>query len=774
MTLLLAWVLFPIVLGLICLGCGLLLRRVGGSHLPGPLLLPAGFAVVIVTASLATQSGRTASLATPAVVAFGIMGLGLSFPWKRATEAWAFVGAGGAFAAYAAPIVLSGQATFAGYIKLDDTATWLAIADRTIGHGRSLAGLAASSYQARLNEYIGQTGYPVGSVAPLGVSHQLVRVDAAWLFQPYLAFQAALLALVLYTSVGRLIRSPWARALVAFVAAQATLLYGYALWGSVKELVTVPLIALLAVLVASLFRAPVRLLTAVPLAVTSAALLAVLNVGGGVWLGLALLPTLALAFRLPLLSFAVRAAIFSGLTLVLSLPTLQTSRSFYGPASHTLTSGAELGNLKGPLSRLQLFGIWLKGDFRDRPHDLTVTYILIAVVAAAALVALAAAVWKRAGELLLYAAVSVVGYLLLARVGSPWVDAKALATASPAPVAAGMAAAAFIFERGRRVEGAVVAAAIAGGVLWSNALAYHVVWLAPHARLAELERIGHRFSGDGPTLTTDAELYGVRYFLRGMDPDGVGIYGSRSAVQIYGGENVDVDRLGLDSLLVYRTLVLRRSPVASRPPSAFALVWQGRYYEVWQHSAGAPRILRHLPLGSSNQASSTPNCKDVLRLAALATRSGGRLTTVIRPAAVVKALGSPALDVDLTGRFRLSTAVDIPAAGRYGVWIGGSFRARLEVSIDGRRVGVARYHLEHQGNFILLGYMSLGVGRHEIAIDYSGPDVIHPGSGGDPVTTTGPLVIAPGTADRPVQYVQPQNARTLCGKSLDWVEAVAP
>src|SRR5262249_45370723 len=99
--------------------------------------------------------------------------------------------------------------------------------------------------------------------------------------------------------------------------------YGYSLWGSVKELTTVPLIALSALLVAALFREPGPVLAVLPLAVTSSALLAVLNVGGGVWLGLVLLPTLILALRLPLLAFAARASTFTVVTLALSLPTLQ-------------------------------------------------------------------------------------------------------------------------------------------------------------------------------------------------------------------------------------------------------------------------------------------------------------------------------------------------------------------------------------------------------------------------------------------------------------------
>ena len=70
------------------------------------------------------------------------------------------------FAVYAAPIVLSGEPTFAGFIKLDDTATWLALTDRVMEHGRDLDGLAPSSYEATLRFNLGD-GYPVGVFLPL-------------------------------------------------------------------------------------------------------------------------------------------------------------------------------------------------------------------------------------------------------------------------------------------------------------------------------------------------------------------------------------------------------------------------------------------------------------------------------------------------------------------------------------------------------------------------------------------------------------------------------
>ena len=50
---------------------------------------------------------------------------------------------------------------------------------------------------------------------PLGVGHQLLAYDIAWLYQPYLAFMAALLALALYALLERVVDSRWLRAAFA-------------------------------------------------------------------------------------------------------------------------------------------------------------------------------------------------------------------------------------------------------------------------------------------------------------------------------------------------------------------------------------------------------------------------------------------------------------------------------------------------------------------------------------------------------------------------------
>ena len=70
----------------------------------------------------------------------------------------------------------------------------------------------------------------------MGIGHEIARADSLWLYQPAMAFMAAMLALGLYALAGNIVERPWVRATAAFVGAQAALLYGYALWGGIKEL----------------------------------------------------------------------------------------------------------------------------------------------------------------------------------------------------------------------------------------------------------------------------------------------------------------------------------------------------------------------------------------------------------------------------------------------------------------------------------------------------------------------------------------------------------
>jgi hypothetical protein len=324
--------------------------------------------------------------------------------------------------------------------------------------------------------------------------------------------------------------------------------------------------------------------------------------------------------------------------------------------------------------------------------------------------------------------------------------------------------------------------------LWSNALAYSEVNLAPRDRLAELQQIGERIAGQGPTLMTDYEPYGVRHFLRKADAEGASEL-RRRTVPLRSGQPLqklafaDIDEFQLEGLLVYRTLVLRRSPAASRPPSEFQLVSRRRFYEVWQRPAAPSRIVARLPLGGRFQAGSTPSCSRVLRLARTAGDTG-RLTALERPKASLlelsRAARPPSWRSDPNNPASLypqsagtlEGSVTVPRAGRYWLWLGGSFRRRIDVLVDGRLVARERHELSHSGHFVPLAELELGRGAHELTLRYGEAD-LHPGSSGPPFPF-GPLVLAADTIDTPLTEVPARHARALCGKRLDWVEALSP
>ena len=782
MTILVAWVVFPLVLSALSLGCGLLLEPAAGLRIPGVLLLPCGFAVLTVAAQLATMTSATAELAVPFVVALAVLGLLLSLPWRgRRLDAWALATVVGAFAVYAAPIVLSRQATFAGYIKLDDDSTFLAITDRVMEHSRSLTGLAPSSYLATLAHNLAQ-GYPVATFMPLGIGHELLGVDSAWLFQPLLALMAAMLSLSLYALTARLVAPRALRALAAFLGAQAALLYGYALWGGIKELATAWTLPLIAALVPAAVRGAERPRTLLPLAVACAVPLGVLSAGGALWLAPAIAVALLAITRSVTPRALIRAAAaFTGFAALLALPTLTTAKAFL---SSGVVEFSPLANLVKPLNPLQILGIWPTGDFRFDPPRAGPVYFVLAVTAAAAALGVHWA-WRRgAWELSLFVMGAVASCFVVYSFETPWIDAKALATASPALLLAAVVGAVSLLQSGRVIEGMALLALLTGGVLWSNVLQYHDVWLAPRPQLVGLERIGNRFAGDGPTLMTEFQPYGVRHFLRRLDGEGAAELRIRQVFLRNGqtlpnGIYANIDDFRLDTVLVYRTLVLRRSPVESRPPSIYRLVWRGRFYEVWQRPEAPSRtILEHLPLGSDTQPAAEPNCADVVRLARL-KGSGGLLATVARPPAITVSLSSGSIppgwdsgsgQVVPAGSGTVSVTASVPSRGRYGVWLGGSFRDRLEVTVDGRWLAALRNQLNNASQYTPLSQLELGRGKHVFALRYRGPD-LHPGSGG-PQFPMGPLVLGQTTADVPVTYVPSAKARTLCGRNLDWIEAV--
>jgi hypothetical protein len=817
-SLILAWVLFPVVLGAVGAGWGTLVERAAGSAVSGALLVPLGLAAVIVVTLLLTEWSLTAP-ATVWVVGVGaVAGLLLAWPWRLGR--WPLLAAVGILLVYGAPVLLSGQATFTGYIKLDDTATWLNIIDHAMTHLHEFSGGVPSTYATNFIGDVGPT-YPLGAFMLLAVGHAFTGIDSAWIIQPYMAFCGAAVGLCVYALVEPPFASPRIRAFVAFFAAQPALLYGYSLWGGAKELTAAFLLVLGAALVVQVtLQRPKNLRGLLPVAVASSALILTLSVGAAAWVVPALIAVVIVwarrAWPGELKVLARDLGVLGAMTAVLALPVWFTLSQFFNERSAGLfSSGAptredSFGNLIQPLSGWQLAGIWPVGDFRLRAPSLASALLIGLVVIAAA-----AAIWmtlrRRQLGVVAYLAVVLIACAIFYLIGaSPWATGKALAISSPALLAAALTGAGMLWSQWSRhravgLVGALVVVALAGGVLWSNVLAYQDVTLAPRARMAELQHIGGLLAGKGPTFMNEYEVYGDRHFLREGDPVEPAEYRPvtlplRDGTFLTKSAWADLDSFPLSTLEPYRSIVTRRSPAESRPPSIYELIWQGRYYQLWQRPAlPATHIIEHVPLGESNtrpycgvaqngpnvplcsaDAVAVPPCTQIRSLGRRALAEHAQLLAYQRPAPIV-ARGDetewPGTWIhEGAARTLMATApgqavahISVASSQIYELWLDGSFSHGFEISVDGRRVGRVKdeFGYEH------IAELYLTAGIHTFVFTYPNDDLT-PGSGDKGLTSLTVIALEPQSPASELIGVPPRQAARLCGRPLDWIEIVAP
>ncbi|HEV3320280.1 MAG TPA: hypothetical protein VG053_11245 [Solirubrobacteraceae bacterium] len=819
MSLIVSWVLFPLVLVAIGAGWGVLVERAGGARVDGVLVVPLGLAAVIVVASLLTAWSVTAPAAVPIVGVGALAGVIVEWPVRRRVARWPVLAALGALFVYAAPVLLSGSATFAGYVRLDDTATWLGITDHVMSHGRSLADLSPSTYSLLLAAYVANS-YPLGGFMLLGVGHGLTGIDSAWIFQPYLACCGAAVGLGIYALAEPLVSSPRVRALVAFLAAQPALLYGYSLWGGIKELTAAFLLVLGAALVARvLVKRPETPRGLLGVAVVAAGLIVTLGAGAAAWVVPALLGVVVVwvwrARGAQLWRVGRDVGLLAVTTAVLALPMWVVLSSFLKGDSNLYSSGQStsenLGNLIQPLSGWQLAGVWPVGDFRLRAPTVA-SALLIGLVVLTAAVAIWLTMRRRQFGIVVYVALALVGCVVFHLVGStPWVIAKAFAISSPALLAAALVGGALLLGW-RRPVGVIVLLAIGGGVAWSNALAYHDVLLAPRSRLAELQHIGGLLAGKGPTLIGDYEVYADRHFLRAGAPVEPAEYRSvtlplRNGAVLTKSAWADLDSFAPTTLLPYRSIVISRSPAESRPPSLYSRVWRGRYYELWQRPARpTSRLLLHIPYGESNtlpycgvaqnrpgvaaplcsaNPAARPPCRQIEHLAITAAHERADLVAYQRPESIVARgdqtrwpapwLHDPASRTLWPNTPGTAVAqINVYGDQDYELWLGGSFSRGFEVSVDGRYVGRVKDELLNIGDYAPVADVYLTPGIHTFTLTYPHSDLT-PGSGDNQQTSLAAISLQP--LDRPgtrLLTVAPARARTLCGRSLDWIEIVAP
>jgi hypothetical protein len=834
--------LYPCVLAALCLGTGLLVDRLSGGFLPPALLLTVGAAGLIGLSQLSTYAypiapatpylmaavalaglvagwGRLRSLVLGA--AAGRDGAGL---WRRAT--WPVLASVLAYALALAPVLAAGRPSLSSYMALADSAVHLIGADFLIRHGQHYVHLdLRNSYGQYIDDYYNHS-YPSGADTLFGGSASLLGLPLIWAFQPFNAFVLAAGAGPAWLIARRMhLGRPWA-AVAALTAVVPALVYAYALLASVKEIAAMTMILTLGALVVvhrewlgtapvpGVRASPVSLARAIPVALVLAAGVSALGLAFGAW-ALAGVAVLAVALVPELRAGGPRArrslALVVAAALALLIAAWPTWRDLSGALSvaRAIASTSNSGNLHAPLHVTQVLGVWLNGSYKLAPAGaaLVATHVLIAVAIAAALLGAVHLVRIRAYALAGWIALTLLASLLVGETVTAWAEAKTLVLSSPLVVLLAWAGVAALLAPGAggsphapgrsagrggtvapaprrlvaRVAAALLALALAGGVLASDALQYHVSDLAPTARYRELASLDSRFGGGGPTLFTGFDEYSM-YELRDMDVGGPDfVYPPPAVAAAAGGhgEPVDLDRVAPRALLSYPLIVTRRDPSTSRPPSAYGLTWQGSYYQVWHRRKGAPAAELHVALGGSPAA----QCARIAALAPLAAADRARLVAAQAPQLIGVSLarsshprrwGHEREGLVMSTPGTLTASFELPAGGNWQVWVQGQIMPSVQLRVDGRTLASISGQLD--GNSLVPNTVppipvTLAAGRHRVTVTRHGFSLA-PGDGGAAVFDA--IFLTPAATDPqgPLRTAAPARWRSLCGRSYQWVEVV--
>ncbi len=799
---------YPLLLATMTLGAGLLVENLAGMRLPTALVPAAGFGAMIVVTQLTVLAPAIAPL-SPVILAVVVLA-GYAFNARSLRARWLARGSGwfwlplagvAAYVTVAMPLIAAGQLTFPGYL-LDTTAGFqLAAGEWMLHHGAPLPA-PYPAYGAMLQDYWG-TGYPSGGQVLLATTGWLSGQDLLWLIFPFQVFALALSALELGYLASRAGLSRVAAAFAGWIAAVPALVAAYAMMGSIKELTALPellLMGALIVLARERSRAGVRGL--VPFAVAAAGAIGAIGPSAAAWIGGFGLVVVIFLFS-PLRDWVSNlrrkstleprrwALIAAGTVVVLGILLLSVSARLSSAVQTALSLSSSVagrasdpGNLLRPLRFVQVFGIWLGGSHRVDPTYAYQTYALIGVAILAFILGCTLLVRRRNWALLAFMLASLVIWGALYERGTEWTDAKVMMLTSPVVVLVVMIGA-FGDLRAQRLQGLLLAVIVGAGVLASNFFLYHGTNLAPGARFSELRSIGQRFADQGPTLLPDFDEY-TFYVLRKLDVDSPGFAGDmRRPFALFSGapqygHSYDVDDIEAPFVQDFNLIVARRSPLWSRPPGNFKLVWEGRYYDVWRRFAPAPVF--HMPAGLTSGPLGKPPCPSIANLAKRARRVGGELRYAARPPDVavnlraMLPLGSVAPTVDGNGLPSLSWGgagiaelkTSVPATATYGVWLGGDVDRPLDVIVDGQNVGAVAHQSGGDGNMMLVGSIHLAAGRHVIALSRGG-------AGTAPGTDSGALIDGiylqrVGPEGETVTTVPASDWRSLCGRTVDWIE----
>ncbi len=785
---------YPAVLVVLLAGAGLLVDRASAGLVPTPVLLSVGAALLIGATQLVAYIPAIAPASPYVVLAVALAGFVLGR--RRAAAVAGDVRSRPlcllvpllAYLCAVAPVLLAGRASFSAYLIVSDAAVHMIGADYLIRHGMDFSHLDLSnSYGQTINAYYNMH-YPSGADTLFGASARLIALPLIWAFQP---FNGVILALATGPA-WLLARRMGLRGLLAGAAALSVtvpaLVYGFVLMSSVKEITALTMILTMAALCVGHRRwldAPPR--SVIPLAVCLAAGFSALGAAFGAW---ALTAIIVLGFvaagelragRMRWGHLAAVAGVGLLVTVIAAWPTW-AGVSGSVQVAQNIASTTNRGNLTSTLHPALVFGIWLWGSYQEAPagSDLVWTQALIILTVIAALIGLVHLARVRAFALLGWLALMLLVWLIVSDYVTAWAGAKTLMLTSPVVVLLAWGGVAGLRASRLRVLAPVLAVALTAAVLVSDAYQYNSTELAPTARYEELGSLNARYSGEGPAIFTDFDEYSL-YQLRDLDiagPDFRYRPTDLHDITTGHGHSVDLERAPPSELLAYPLIITRRDPLAPRPPSAYTMVWQGRYYQVWRRRDGAPAALAVL----STQHGAEPACRAIRAIARTAP-AGSRLVAALAPRSIRVHLALSAAPagwqfqqngLSMTAPGTLRAPFSVPRAGVWELWLQGQLMGTVAVGVDAAeltrisgQVGGDAAVPDIAGPF----HVPLSAGGHTLTVRRIRRPLA-PGDGGLAVLS-GAFLVPSGPAGEPsLLSVAPARWRTLCRRPLQWVEVV--
>lgn len=496
------------------------------------------------------------------------------------------------------PFLAAGRAGILGTTLDNDMAVHLWWAEAYVSHAAAAAAPLPPDY-------------PLGPHAMVGALAKGLDlgVDGA-----FTGWTMALPLLTAWTALALARRAAWFKQMVvATVVGMPFLIAAYYGQGSFKEVLQAALV-LAATLVLAGYGPALGRGRWVPMALLIAGMMSVYSVTGLPWplalLGLWLAVTVGLRVHrcgLAGLRSAVAAelpAIAVGCAVLVAslLPQLSRLLHYVSERQGTGIPKEALGNLMGPVSGWEAFGVWSNPDYRLPAPPLITGGMWTALVVGLVLLGAFWALRRGRWMLPLAASASMLIWAVTAQSQSPYVAAKALVIASPLVLA--VAALPLGEESARRGRSPGARFGRSPGQLYSWALAVLLgLFLLARVGLSDAEAL--RISPVGPTdharelRGLAASLQGQRTLFLGNDdyikwelagvPVGTLVFGSearqvRPRKEWAFGQALDFDSVPSKTLNAYDWTITTRDAAGSAPPSQLKLVRTTPHYALWRRT----------------------------------------------------------------------------------------------------------------------------------------------------------------------------------------------